>query len=176
MQSIEPESTVLDFNLNLTQSREYMKADLSSIIEGIEFQTEQSQTYLNKISGKVIIIADEEMDIANTKSDISDYPDWMQNAINTAKEYLEDQDNYLRLLSARDIDEYRIMENFILSLPNEAQKNEMYGLIKGRGAFSGFRQGLERFALTDQWYAYRDDELVRFAKQWCEDNDIDLKS
>lgn len=153
-----------------------MKVQLSSIIDGIEFQGDESQSYLNKLSGKVLTITDEEMHISQSKQDISEYAEWLKEAINRATEYLEDKENYLALPTKYDFNEYRIMEDFILTLPIEEQKNEMYSLIKGKGAFSKFRWGLDRFLLKDKWYEYRDNELKKFAKDWCHNNGIEIKS
>ena len=149
-----------------------MKVELSSIVDGIEFQTDESQSYLNKLSGEVLTITDEEMDIVVSKKGASYYPEWMQEAINKVKEYIDDQDNYLALPTKYDFNEYRVMENFILTISVEEQKDEMYSLIKGKGAFSKFRRGLDRFSLTDKWYAFRNKNFNTLAKNWCEDNGI----
>jgi len=47
-------------------------------------------------------------------------------------------------------------------------------MIKGRGVFSRFRQVLARFLLEDKWYEYRDSALTELAKDWCDDNKIEL--
>jgi hypothetical protein len=59
------------------------------------------------------------------------------------------------------------MEHFIAKLPDEMIRDEMFNLIRGQGAFSRFRRGLERFNLRDEWFAYRDRELEEFARDWC---------
>jgi len=153
-----------------------MKVKLSSIIEGIEFQGDESQSYLNKITGEVLLISDEEMHMAENKEDVSGHAEWLKEAINTATTFLENEEKYLALPTKYDFNEYHIMENFILSLPIEEQKNEMYSLIKGKGAFSRFHGGLERFLIKDKWYEYRDNELNNFAIDWCKDNAIEIKS
>jgi len=152
-----------------------MKVKLSSIIEGIEFQTDEAKSYLNKITGEILTITDEEIQIAESKEDASDYADWMKEAINNAVKYLENEENYLMLPTKYDFNEYRIIEKFVLRLPIEKQRDEMYSLIKGKGAFSKFRWGLDRFLLKDMWFEYRDNAFNKFAKDWCEDNDIELK-
>ena len=153
-----------------------MKVKLSSIIDGIEFQGNESQSYLNKLTGEVLLISDEEMHMAERKEDVSEHAEWLKKAINTATMFLENEEKYLALPTKYDFNEYNIMENFILSLPIEEQKNEMYSLIKGKGAFSRFHGGLERFLLKDKWYEYRDNALNDFVIDWCKDNDIEIKS
>jgi hypothetical protein len=151
-----------------------MKVELKSIVEGIEFQGLESQSYLNIDSGEVILIADEEIHAAEYDDDISDHADWYKEAIAQAKKYLENQDRYLELPSKYELDEYQIMERFVYSIPIEEQKEEMLNLIQGKGAFSRFREGIERFLLKDKWYKYRDSEIVKFAEDWCKENDIDF--
>lgn len=149
-----------------------MKVQLSSIVEGIEFQGLESSSYLNLKTGEVILIANEEVRAAEIDDDISDQAEWYKEAIAIAKEFLENRDQYLELPTKYDLDEYRIMENFVYSIPIEEQKDEMLSLIQGKGAFSRFRQGIERFLLKDKWYKYRDMEIVKFVKEWCQDNEI----
>ncbi len=149
-----------------------MKVQLSSIVKGIEFQGLESSSYLNIRTGEVILIADEEVRAAEIDDDISDQAEWYKEAIAIAKEFLGNQDQYLELPTKYDLDEYRIMENFVYSIPIQEQKDEMLNLIQGKGAFSRFRQGIERFLLKDKWYKFRDMEITKFVKEWCQDNDI----
>jgi hypothetical protein len=149
-----------------------MKVKLSSIVEGIEFQGLESSSYLNLETGEVILIADEEFRAAEIGDDISNQADWYKEAIAIAKDFLENRDQYLELPSIYDLHEYRIMENFVNSIPIEEQKEEMLNLITGKGAFSRFKQGIERFLLKDKWYKYRDSEITKFVEEWCQDNNI----
>lgn len=152
-----------------------MKVQISSIIEGIEFQGLESTSYLDLKTREVILIGEEEIYAAESDDDILEYPDWQKEPIARAKELLEKPDQYLELPSKYDLHEYRIMEDFIYSIPIEEQRDEMLNLIKGKGAFSRFRDGLERFLLTDKWYRYRDLEIEKFAKEWCEENKIEYE-
>ena len=152
-----------------------MKVDLKVIVDGIEFQSDESQSVLNIKTGEVLFFTDEELEIAESKQDISDYAQWMQDAINRVRKYLEEQDNYLGLPTKYDFHEYHVMEKFILSLPHESQREELYYRIKGRGAFSNFKRGLDRYSLDDEWYKYRDEALIKLAKEWCKSNGIEIK-
>ena len=149
-----------------------MKVKLSKVIEGIEFQGLESSSYLNLETGEIFLIADEEVHAVEDIEDISDRPDWYKEAIAVANEFLENRDKYLDLPSKYDLHEYRIMEDFVYSIPIKEQKEEMLRLIKGKGAFSRFKHGLERFLLRDKWYEYRDTEIAKFVEEWCQDNNI----
>ena len=153
-----------------------MEINLATIVEGIEFQTDESHSFLNLSSGEVATFTDEEIDAAENEEDMSDHPEWFREAIARAKEYLENEENYISLPSKFDFHEYRVMERFIGSLPIVEQREELSNLIKGKGAFSRFKQGLERFLLLDKWYKYKEQALIEFAKEWCDDNGIKYKN
>ena len=151
-----------------------VKVNLSSIIEGIEFQGVESQAFLRLSTGEVVLFTDEEINTAERNEDMSDHAEWYIDAIERAKEFLKNEKDYIALPSKYDFHEYSVIEKFIFSLPIEEQQEELLGMIKGRGAFSRFRQGLARFLLVDKWYEYRDSALTEFAKDWCDDNKIEL--
>lgn len=145
---------------------------LSSIIEGIEFQGDESQSYLDLKTGEVVLITDEQINAAERDDEISEQAEWFKEVVAIAKHFLENPDQYLELPSKYDLNEYQIMEEFVYSIPVEVQKEKLLRLIKGKGAFSRFRQGVERFMLLDSWYKYRDTEFEKFAQEWCEENGI----
>jgi hypothetical protein len=152
-----------------------MKVRLTSIVEGIEFQGPESQSYLDLESGEVVVIADDEISAAEHDDDISNQADWYKEAIAQARGFLENQDRYIALPSKYDLDEYRIVEKFVYSIPIEEQREEMLRLIHGKGAFSRFRRGIDRFLLKDGWHQYRDKEITKFVEEWCQENEIECE-
>lgn len=152
-----------------------MKIKLATIVDGIEFQTDETKSFLNLSTAEVDIFTDDEIDTASSGDDISEHADWYKVAIARAKEYLENEENYLPLPSQFEVNEYRIMEEFISELPIEEQREALFKSIKGKGAFSRFRRGLERFLLIDKWYKYKEEALIDFAEQWCKEKNIDYK-
>ena len=120
-----------------------MKVDLKKIVEGIEFQSDESRSYLKKSSGEVVLFTDEEIAAAESDEDLSVHAEWYREAIEQAKEFVNNEDDYIPLPSKFEFHEYSVMEEFILSLPIEEQRDELLSLIKGKGAFARFRQGLE---------------------------------
>ena len=145
LDNIEPGT--LDHNM--------MKVDLNKIAEGIEFQSDESRSYLKKSSGEVVLFTDEAIAAAESDKDLSAHAEWYREAIEQAREFVNNEDDYIPLPSKFEFHEYRVMEEFIFSLPIEKQREELLSLIKGKGAFIRFRQGLERFLLQESWYQYR---------------------
>ena len=152
-----------------------MKVDLKKIVEGIEFQGDESHSYLKMSSGEVVLFTDEAIAAAESDEDLSVHAEWYREAIEQAKEFINHEDDYIPLPSKFEFHEYRVMEKFILSLPIEEQRDELLSMIKGKGAFARFKQGLERFLLLEKWYQYRDQALAALAQGWCRDNGIEFQ-
>ena len=144
---------------------------LLDIIEGMEFQTDESRSYLNKNTGEVVTISDGEFRAAEDNKPVENFPDWQRKNIEVAREILE-TDSYIPLPSKFDIHEYDIMEEFCLSIENEEIRNTLYNSIKGSGAFRRFKDNILRFNIEDDWYKYRDAAIKKIAIEWCENNNI----
>ncbi len=148
---------------------------LNDIIEGMECQSDESQSYLDKRTGTLVSISDEEMQAAEDNEPIEDFPEWQQDLIKIAKEILQETGDYIGLPSKFDIHEYSIMERFCLSLDDPEISDTLYSLIKGSGAFRRFKDALYEYNLSDEWYKYRDSRLKEIVIEWCEENGIEFE-
>ncbi|MGB9093144.1 MAG: UPF0158 family protein [Gallionella sp.] len=152
-----------------------MKVDLKKIVEGMEFQGDEAQSYLKISSGEVVLFTDDAIAAAESDEDLSVHPEWYREAVEQAREFVNNEDDYIPLPSKFEFHEYRVMEEFILSLPIKEQRDDLLSSIKGKGAFARFKQGLERFLLQESWYQYRNQALAELAKGWCRDNGIEFQ-
>jgi hypothetical protein len=140
---------------------------LKDVIDALEMGGDENRNYLDKRTGEVILLTNEEMSAAEEEEDLTDYPDWQQESILQAHEVLE-TDHYLELPTQFDIHEYKIMEDFCLSLEDRQVGNELHRLIKGRGAFGRFKGAIHSLGVADAWYAFRAAEFERIAIEWLE--------
>lgn len=81
----------------------------------MQMQFEMTAHYLNKKTGGIVLVSEEEMSAAENDESIEDAPEWQEESIKIAKELLE-TDDYIPLPSQFDIHEYAMMEKFCLSL------------------------------------------------------------
>lgn len=88
-------------------------------------------------------------------------------------EYDED-DDYIDLPDSYHINEYRMMENFVYSLPKGKNQTILYNAIQGRGAFRRFKDKLYEIGMANVWYKYRDQQYKEIALEWCEENNIEV--
>ena len=144
---------------------------LDDIIEAMEFQSDEIQSYLNKKTGQVVTISYEEFSAAEQNRSIEDFPDWQQEQIRVAEDILYSED-YMPLPDKFEINEYRIMEKFCLSLNDDEIRNDMYYSIKGRGAFRRFKENIHRYDIAEDWYKFRDEMIREIAIEWCLYNNI----
>ena len=148
---------------------------LSEIIEAIELQSDEMAAYLNRRTGEIITISDEEVRAAEEGDPLEDYPEWQRDNIRIAGEFLANEDDYFALPTKYDLNEYQIMEEFVLSLKDRRASELLYTSIKGKGAFRRFKDTLHRLQLADEWYAYRDAALRQVAIDWCESNQVQFR-
>jgi len=146
---------------------------LDNIIEGLECQSDESSSFLDKTTGKVVLISDYEMRAAEDEDPIEDFPDWEQDLVRIAKEIVDETGNYIALPTKFDINEYSIMEKFCLSLSDSEMSDNLYGLIKGSGAFGRFKNAIHEYDIAEDWYKYRNSALKEIAIEWCQENSIE---
>ena len=126
-----------------------MKVKLEDIIEAMEFAGMETEYYYDTQNENVLMLFDGMVDG-------------------------EDNLDYIPLPGQYDINEYRIMEEFIYELPEGKNQNVLAVAIQGRGAFRRFKDKLHDLNLEKQWYQYRDEAYEKIARQWCERHKIDL--
>ena len=83
-----------------------------------------------------------------------------------------DDDDLIALPDRYEIDEYGIMKDFAETYPESSTREWLVNSIHGKGAFRRFRAVLERFYITDKWYAFQDEAYRTKAMKWCEDYGI----
>jgi hypothetical protein len=151
-----------------------IRVKLDEIIEGLEFQSDESYSFLDKTTGKVVLISDYQMRAAEDDDPIDDFPDWEQGLVRIAKEIIDETGNYIALPTKFEIHEYSIMEQFCLSLNDSEMSDTLYSLIKGGGAFRRFKDAVHEYDIADDWYKYRSDALKEIAIEWCKENRIEF--
>ncbi len=151
-----------------------IRVKLDDIIEGLEFQSDERHSFLDKRTSEVVSISNEEMRAAEDDDPIEDFPDWEQDLVRIAKEIIDETGNYIALPTKFDIHEYSIMEKFCLSLNDSEMCETFYNLIKGGGAFGRFKNAIHEYDIADDWYNYRNDALKEIAIEWCQENGIEF--
>ena len=151
-----------------------IRVKLIDIIEGMESQSDEISSYLNKKTGEVVLISDYEMRAAESNDPIEDVPDWEKDQVLVAREIMAETGDYISLPSKYDINEYRIMEDFCWSLEDTRKGEFLHGLIGGPGTNRRFKDALFKYSIEEDWYKYRSDALKEIAVEWCRENNIEF--
>jgi len=151
------------------------RVKLSDILKGLEMQGDEVHTFVDRQTGEVVRVTDEDAGAVEDGDDLSDCADWQKESIEQAR--LVDADDAGRFVALPDrfeIDEWRMMRDFSLSVEDEAVSSALLNAIQGRGAFRYFKDQLHERGMADRWYAFRDERYRQIALDWCEANGLEL--
>ena len=140
---------------------------LNDVIEALETTGEEHAHYLDRSTGEIVLITNEEMEAAEEDELISEYPNWQREALLKAREILKSE-NFVALPDQFDIHEYKIMEDFCLIFEDTRVGDDLHRLIKGSGAFRRFKNAIYSMGADKAWYQFRQAEIEKIAIQWLE--------
>lgn len=142
---------------------------LAKIVEALDFQMETSSSYLDRDTGEIHLLGEEELAAAEEGRDLSEYPEWQREIVEQARAVVEDtRQRYLALPDRSEIHEYRFLESFAHSYPDDSISEMLTDAIQGRGAFGRFKEAVNRLGIADEWYEYRHQRLLEVARDWCD--------
>jgi len=147
------------------------KASLKAVVDELEVLMDQRHAYLSKVTGELVSISDEEIEIIESGDPLDDYPDWQQELIQIAREVLHSQ-HYIELPSKYDIHDYSIIESFCLLQEDDKLRDTLVDLIRGSGAFGRFKEAIHEYNITEAWYHFRRAAYRQIAVDWLQVNEI----
>ena len=143
---------------------------LRDFVDEMQMVSNECRVYLNKDTGEVISVTDDDFAIVNeSDGDWSEY-DKLEQEFFQKVEKIVSADEYLELPSQYDIHEYEIMEKFCLSIPNEKISDVFLNMIRGSGAFRRFKDLIYRYDIEKDWFKFKDEAYKEIAISWLESN------
>jgi len=89
---------------------------------------------------------------------------------------LEDNPRYLLIEPIESSDGFRIMEDFVATIDDEAVAERLASALQRPKPFRRFKDALfDDVALRDAWFAFEAAAHARLAPQWREDHEIDVE-
>lgn len=147
------------------------KVSLKAVVDEMDVPSGEHHAYLNKRTGELVTIGDEEIDIVESGEAIDDYPDWQKESIRKTREVL-DSDDFLLLPGKFDINDYDLMERFCSSQSDAELRETLLSLIRGSGAFRRFKDAIHKYGIVEDWYQFRYAALREIAIEWLDANNI----
>lgn len=126
------------------------KAKLSAILDALSFQGDETHVCLDRETGEVVVLSDEELRAAEDEDDPADYPEWQRPNIEQAKAVQADSaGRFVPLPDRFDINEWDMMRDFASSQKDEGVAEDLLQAIQGRGAFRYFKDRVHEAGLAD---------------------------
>lgn len=144
---------------------------LSAVIEQMDMITDEATAYINRKTGELITLTDEEIALAENPDEAAEAPQWQKDILPKVREILASED-FLPLPGKFEIHEWSIMERFARSLTDAAVGDELDAALHGRGAFRRFKDAVRRLEIADEWYRFRDAALAEIAVEFLDAHGI----
>lgn len=135
-----------------------LKVDLEEIGEHMQNQNRYDMNfYLDKESGKVIII---DVNILRGLEDgetMEDLPDWQREQVKIAEEILwSSSDSYIRIPEKPSYEGYDLMVEFAEGVEDESLREKLAIALDGKGAFRRFKNVLVSYPkYREEWFEFK---------------------
>ena len=143
---------------------------LQDVINEMNPMSEECSSYLNRRTGELITLTDEELAVAET-DDPGRLEDWQREDFPKLREVIQ-SDDWLALPDQFEINEWDIMKQYSESVDRAEWRHDLLAAIHGAGAFRSFRATIDRLDLTTQWYHFRDAAVEAIAIDWLDSHGI----
>lgn len=140
---------------------------LHDVIEAMNLMTDEATAYINRKTGELITLTDEELALVEDPDEAAAAPQWQKDLLPKAREVLASED-FIPLPGKFEIHEWSIMERFAGSLTDAAVSDELDAALHGRGAFRRFKDAVRRLGIANEWYRFRDAALEEIAIEFLE--------
>ncbi len=148
-----------------------LPVDLNAVIDGMHMVGDEITAYVNRKTGDLTTVSEEELSHAENEGYSLDIPEWQQEIVEEARKVLAD-DNWIELPDRFDIHEYSIMERFCYSIDDERMQDSLLRAISGKGAFRRFKDRVAELGVRDDWFAFRDAAFKKIAVDFLESRQI----
>jgi len=154
------------------------KVKLSELSMALDFDgLSESEALFDRSTGKIVAVESSLFAAMEDDPDFDDagLPAWQAEELATARAILEDnEERFIKPPGREEFDEYACMADFCSGLEDAQVRDELLGLIHGRGAFGRFKDGIHRHRIEDEWYAFRDERQKEILLEWCKEHDIEF--
>jgi len=130
------------------------KVKLSLVLEGFDFIDDNTDVYLDLENQTTVcnyLYEDAEED-----------------------EEFEIKDTYIKLPTRYEMNEYKWLQEFADSYPDNKISIGLQVAIIGQGAFQRFNVAIKAYQIAPEWYNFKKKKRIEAAKTWCLENNIEL--
>ena len=140
---------------------------LQDVVDALEATAEISMYFLDKRTGEIVMLTDEEWEAADADKLISTYPEWQRELVLKARE-IQKSEHFVELPDKAEIDEYEMMETLARNYEDQRTSAELLRSIKGKGAFQRFKIAISDLGIQQKWDDFRANEYEALAVEWLD--------
>lgn len=166
------------------------KVSFSDLEESFHNSSYQHHYWLDKRTGKVILIDDEVADLLREGEDLSDLPDWQREMAEEVKPVLrafgelpdqEDDDSeidlerYVEIPKQESRDCYEDMVDFAETVTNPHLRDLLDVALRGKGAFRRFKDVLSGYpAERERWFEFESRRERERIEAWAREQGVEI--
>ncbi len=124
---------------------------IENIVDAFDMISDTSEQFLNTKTDEIIIL-----DVENCDED---------------KDLLEEiiySNQYIRLPSQYEINEYKIMKDFSYSMENNLVRDKLLDSLRKKHPYRKFKDEIFYLGIREEYFAFRKEAYFSIAKDWCE--------
>ena len=144
---------------------------LRDVIEEMELSSDEATAYINRKTGELFTLTDEELAFAENPDEAAEAAQWQKDLLPKAREVIASGD-FIPLPGKFEIHDWSTMERFARSLTDAAVSDELDAALHGRGAFRRFKDAVHKLGIADEWYRFREAALEEIAVEFLEAHGI----
>ena len=145
---------------------------LNEVVDALDSAFEEMQQYLDRRTGEILLITDEDKSVGEDDELLCDVPTWQRESVLKAREILNSEEFFAALPDKFDVDEYHIMQAFGAAYRNRQIGEDLLHLIRGSGAFGRFKTAIRSLGIENDWHQFRREELEKIAIEWLNQEGI----
>jgi len=157
------------------------KVKLSDVMDAMDWSSDEMSAYVDRVSGQIVWVNDRMFEEAYDEIDgaeEAEYTGWEADEYEQTKSLVEREADLVSLPDEHeyklDYNPYHVMEEFIETLEDESQRSMLWIALDGQGAFRRFKDMCAQLGIIEDWYAFKDDSLAAYAREWCENNKVEF--
>lgn len=140
---------------------------LQDVVDAVDAPADGWTAYINRRTGEIVAFSEDDVAFHDADDDDNMMPDWQADFVAKARE-VETSGDFVQLPDKFDIHEYAIMERFCYTVDDETLRQNLFGTIKGSGAFRRFKGMIHRRGFERTWWSYRDAAFKKIATDFLE--------
>jgi hypothetical protein len=145
---------------------------LKDVVDAMDFQSDNSTTFLNRQTGEIAVVSDEDRHLAMKKGfNAAHLAERQRETVLKARSVLESAD-FVPVPDKFEIHEWSIMERFSISQANRATRAELVDALHRRPAFRKFADAVRQLGIEHEWLAFREAAFADIAREWLDTNGI----